>query len=177
MREETVDDDDYANWIKWVADAEQKKHDLSSVTNAGVPALLQVQQMNDAACDNLKDQIVSTDRSGMSSRWEDICQKLRIDQSLDEQKRPLFWKVLERYQDVFAWNKGELGYCTVGEHSINTQGFLPCRATPGQLSFWEEVEVKRQIDVLVNLGKMRPSDSKYACWVTLPMKKYGSMRF
>jgi len=86
---------------------------------------------------------VSTDRSGMSSRWEDICQKLRIDQSLDEQKRPLLWKVLERYQDVFAWNKGELDYCTVGEHSIDTQGFLPCKATPGRLSFWEEVEVKR----------------------------------
>jgi len=25
MREETADADDYADWIKWVADAEQKK--------------------------------------------------------------------------------------------------------------------------------------------------------
>jgi hypothetical protein len=25
MREETTDVDNYANWIKWVADAEQKK--------------------------------------------------------------------------------------------------------------------------------------------------------
>jgi hypothetical protein len=45
----------------------------------------------------------------VSSRGEDICQKLRIDQNLDELKRPLLWKMLERYQDVFAWNKGELG--------------------------------------------------------------------
>ncbi len=37
--------------------------------------------------------------------------------------------------------------------------------------------MKRQIDVLVNLGKMRPSNSKYACGVTLPMKKDGSRRF
>ncbi|CAM6075347.1 unnamed protein product [Sphagnum tenellum] len=75
MKEETVDDDDYADWTKWVADAEQKKQDLSSVTDAEVLALLQVQQLNDAApCDNFKDQIVSTNKSGMSSRWEDICQ-------------------------------------------------------------------------------------------------------
>jgi hypothetical protein len=27
------------------------------------------------------------------------------------------------------------------------------------LSYWEEAEVKCQIDVLVDMGKMRPSDS------------------
>jgi len=37
--------------------------------------------------------------------------------------------------------------------------------------------VKRQIDALVDLGKMRPSDSEYACRVTLLVKKDGSMRF
>ncbi len=37
--------------------------------------------------------------------------------------------------------------------------------------------MKRQIDVLVDLGKMRPSDSEYTYRVTLPMKKDGSMRF
>jgi hypothetical protein len=89
----------------------------------------------------------------------------------------MLWGVLERYRDVFAWNKGEFGCCTVGEHSIDTQGFVPCRATPGRLSYWEEAEVKRQIDVLVGLGKMKSSNSEYACRVTLPMKKDGSMRF
>ncbi len=37
--------------------------------------------------------------------------------------------------------------------------------------------MKRQIDVLVELGKMKPSDSEYACCVTLPVKKDGSRRF
>jgi hypothetical protein len=45
------------------------------------------------------------------------------------------------------------------------------------LSYWEEAEVKRQIDVLVDLGKMRPNNSEYACRVTLPVKKDGSRRF
>jgi hypothetical protein len=84
------------------------------------PALLQVRRLNDAAsCKKLEDQIITTDKSGVNSRWNDICQKIKIDPSLDELKRPLLWKVLEGYQDVFAWNKGELGCCTVGEHSID----------------------------------------------------------
>jgi hypothetical protein len=49
--------------------------------------------------------------------------------------------------------------------------------TPGRLSYWEEAEVKRQIDVLVDLGKMRPNNFEYACRVTLPVKKDGSRRF
>jgi len=37
--------------------------------------------------------------------------------------------------------------------------------------------VKRQIHVLVDLGKMRPSDLEYACRVIVPVKKDESMRF
>ncbi len=37
--------------------------------------------------------------------------------------------------------------------------------------------MKRQIDVLVDLGKMKPSNSEYACRVTLLVKKDGSRRF
>jgi hypothetical protein len=56
----------------------------------------------------------------MSTRWEEICQKIQVDHNLDEKKKQELWKVLERYQDVFAWNKGELGCCTIGEHSVDT---------------------------------------------------------
>jgi len=110
----------------------------------------------------------------MSTRWEEISQKIRIDHNLGEEKKQQLWKMLGNYQDVFAWNNGELGCCTVGEHSIDTQGFPPCKASPGRLSYWEETEVKRQIDALVELGKMKPNNSEYACQVTLPVKKDGS---
>jgi hypothetical protein len=85
--------------------------------------------------------------------------------------------MLGSYQDVFAWSKRELGCWTIGEHNIDTQRFPPCNMSPGRLSFWEEIEVKRQIDALVDLGKMKPNNSKYACRVTLPVKKDGSRRF
>jgi len=37
--------------------------------------------------------------------------------------------------------------------------------------------MKRQIDVLVDLGKMKPNNFEYACRVTLPIKRDGSRRF
>ncbi len=49
--------------------------------------------------------------------------------------------------------------------------------SPGRLSYWEEVEVNKQINALVDLGKMKPSDSEYACRVTLLAKRDGSRRF
>jgi hypothetical protein len=132
MKEEIWESDDYADWIEWVADEEKKRQALTSLANSGVPTLLQVQQIdNSASCKVLESQTMGTKESSEDSRWRDICQKLRIDPGLDELKRPMLWKVLERYQDVFAWNKGELGCCTVGEHSIDTQGFPPCRVAPG----------------------------------------------
>jgi len=45
------------------------------------------------------------------------------------------------------------------------------------LSYWEEAEVNMQINVLVELGKMKPSNLAYACHVTPPVKKDGSRRF
>ncbi len=54
---------------------------------------------------------------------------------------------------------------------VDTQRFPPCRTTPIRLSFWEETKVKKKIDMLIALGKMKPSTLEYAYMVTLPLKK------
>ncbi len=193
MNEEVTDVDDYADWMRWVADAEQSRRAMCKGTpdaavtlmlqrpdpryTSSIPTLPQAVQVkdDDSGCSTTK-LLGSSSHEEMGIRWREICQRIRINSSLDEAEQQL-WKILERYQDVFAWNKGELGCCTVGEHFVDTQGFPSCRASPGRLSYWEEAEVKRQIDVLVELGKMRPSSSEYACRITLPSKKDGSRRF
>jgi len=153
---------------------------MQSVSEATIAAeesmLLQVQQM-EIADDNgdVKERITKNPKE--ETRWGEICKKIQIDPHLEKGMEQQLWSVLERYQDVFAWNKGELGCCTIGEHIIDTQGYPPCRVTPGRLSYWEEAKVNRQINVLVELGKMRPSNSAYACRVTLPVKRDGSRRF
>ncbi len=179
MKEEITDTDDYANLIQWVSDAEKgRQSSMEAARCAEVPTLLQINQVSRSdAYFNHKEQLALSDDQKMNTRWEDISQKIRIDHNLEEGKKQQPSKMLENYQDVFAWNKGELGCCTIGKHFIDTQGFPPYRVSPGRLSFWEEAEVKRQIDVLVDLGKMKPSNSEYACRVTLPIKRDGSRRF
>ncbi len=163
MKEEVTDDDDYADWIQWAADAEQHKQKPTEERNPGqASALLQLQQLEIIdQNDYVRDRIMKNPKE--DTRWGEICQKIRIDQHLDKGMERQLWKVVEQYQDVFAWNKGELGCCDVGEHMIDTQGFPPCKVALGRLSYWEEAEVNRQINVLVELGKMRPSNSAYAC--------------
>jgi hypothetical protein len=75
--------------------------------------------------------------------------------------------LLEEFQGIFTWHKGELGHCYVEEHSIDTHGLLPYQMTPRWLSFWEENELNQQIKALMDLGKMHKSAFKYACKVTL----------
>jgi hypothetical protein len=142
MKEEITDDDDYADWIRWAADGEGCKKGLSQTTEATKESvLLQIQEVETTPSnDKVREHIADGLKDDM--RWKDICQKLRINQDLDELRRSLLWRLIGRYQDVFAWNKGELGCCTIGEHAINTQGFPPCRVAPGRLSYWEEAEVK-----------------------------------
>ncbi len=177
MREEISESDDYGDWIQWVFDAEKGKPiNRESVLCAEMPVLLQIHQ--ESRKDVHPKQLTSSaDYPEVNTRWEEISQKIRIDHNLGEEKKQQLWKMFGKYQDVFAWNKGELGCCTIGEHSIDTQGLPPCKTSPARLSYWEETEVKRQIDVLVDLGKMRPSNSEYACRVTLLAKKDGSRRF
>jgi len=194
MTEEITDGDDYANWIRWVFDAEKSRQIIHESTHdvpvplllqqhcpqhdSTIPMILQTIQIKDgdSACKPIG-KSVSSSHSESGNRWKEICERIKIDIDLGEHGQQQLWGILERYQDVFAWNKGELGCYTISEHSINTQGFPPCKTSPGRLSYWEEVEVKRQIDALVDLGKMRPSNSEYARRVTLPVKKDGSRRF
>jgi hypothetical protein len=177
IKEELTDEDDYADWIQWAANEERRMQSVSEATIAAEESvLLQLQQMEIAdSSGDVKERIAKNPKE--ETRWGEICQKIRIDQHLEKGMAQQLWSVLERYQDVFAWNKGELGCCTIGEHVIDTQGYPPCRVTPGRLSYWEEAEVNKQINVLVELGKMRPSNSAYACRVTLPIKRDGSRRF
>ncbi len=110
-------------------------------------------------------------------RWDEIWSMIKFDQALSKNQVEELWTLLEDFKDVFAWHKGKLGCCTIGEHAIDTQGFPPCRTTPRRLSYQEENEVNRQIHALIKLGKMKNNDFEYAYRVSLHFKKDGSRHF
>jgi len=97
MKEEITYADDYADWIKWISDAEQGKQALlGAATCAEVHVLLQVQQMDlvDSHNSSKERLALSNDRKA-NLRWGEICQKIRVDQHLDEKKEQQLWGVLE----------------------------------------------------------------------------------
>jgi predicted aspartyl protease len=102
MKEEVTDNDDYADWIQWAADVEQRKQKPSEARNAGQESvLLQIQQMEVVdPYDCVKERIMKNPKE--DTRWGEICQKIRIDQHLDKGMERQLWTVLEQYQDVFA---------------------------------------------------------------------------
>ncbi len=63
--------------------------------------------------------------------WTQIKSRVRLDESLNEEQQKQLWDLPKEYQEVFAWHKGELGQCFVGEHTNDTQGLPPCHKTPG----------------------------------------------
>jgi hypothetical protein len=70
-----------------------------------------------------------------NERWDEIQSRIKLDQALSENQVGELWTLLEDFKDVFTWHKGELGCYTIGEHAFHTQGFPPCRTTPGRLSY------------------------------------------
>jgi hypothetical protein len=88
---------------------------------------------------------ISDDLIEEGNKWTQIKSRVRLDESLNEEQHKHLWDLLEEFQEVFTWHKGELGQCSIGEHSIDIQGLPPCRMTLGHLSYWEEAKVNRQI--------------------------------
>jgi hypothetical protein len=97
--------------------------------------------------------IVYTSRD--ENKWIEICSKIQFNPRLIGLHNKKLFDLLQEYQDVFTWHKGELSTCGLGKHTIDTHGFPPCRMTLGRLSFWEEVEVDMHIQTFVKLGKMQ----------------------
>jgi hypothetical protein len=87
--------------------------------------------------------------------------KIKIDTILNPQQIEGLWRLLGKFVNVFAWNKGKFGCYIMEEHFINTQGFMLCHTN--RLSCWKEFKVNKQIQALISMGKMRFNMYEYAC--------------
>jgi len=99
MNEEITEGDDYADWIRWVADAEQSMR-AERTPNDTVTFMLQQPHPTETPSISMLQQIVhinngdsdrgTTERLGSSNheevgaRWSEICQQIKVDRNLDE---------------------------------------------------------------------------------------------
>ncbi|CAN5968618.1 unnamed protein product [Sphagnum jensenii] len=73
LKEELTDVDNYADWIQWAADEEQRMQNLSEEANAAEESvLLQIQQMEIAdSSGDVKERITKNPKE--DTRWGEIC--------------------------------------------------------------------------------------------------------
>jgi hypothetical protein len=99
MSEEITEGDDYADWIRWVADAEQSMREERTPKDL-VTLVSQQHQSTDTAVMRTLQQVMPTRNdkfecttsvlSGSSvqkerdTRWGEICQRIKVDRNLDE---------------------------------------------------------------------------------------------
>jgi hypothetical protein len=87
MKEEISECDDYGDWIQWVSDAEERRTRSRQVAGCTEsPAVLQTHQPTKDE-DLSRRSATSTECSNMSTRWEEISQKIQIDHDLGEEKK------------------------------------------------------------------------------------------
>jgi hypothetical protein len=101
MTEELTDSDDYADWIRWVSNAEQSRRVAYRSTqglpdplelqqpiptiNSSMPILLQTVHMKDGDLDyKPAEKLTTTSPLQIEHRWKEICQRIRIDTELDD---------------------------------------------------------------------------------------------
>jgi hypothetical protein len=91
MEEKITNANDYVNWLRWVSNAKQNRHVMYECTHyATIPVLLQVHQVEGGNLDNNSiKQLASSNHDELSTRWREICQRIRVDISLDKEKQQL----------------------------------------------------------------------------------------
>jgi hypothetical protein len=102
MNEDIAEEDHYADWIRWVADAEQSRHDVCTLDadvtlelsqsnprdTPSIPTLRQVVQIKDDDSDrSTTTRLGSSNHEETGTRWRKICQRIRIDGNLDKRKQ------------------------------------------------------------------------------------------
>ncbi|CAM6006888.1 unnamed protein product [Sphagnum balticum] len=107
-----------------------------------IPELLQTAQVVTDGSDHKPGEgCGSCNHSRSEVRWKDICERIKVDANLEKPGQQQLWATLERYKDVFAWNKSELGYCTIGLRHTNVDALSrnPVRIAVEDEDFGEEV--------------------------------------
>jgi transposase InsO family protein/predicted aspartyl protease len=104
-------------------------------------------------------------------------QNLKIDnQDFTEEMKEKLKKLLMEYVDVFATDYKYAGRVTVVKHSIETGNHPPIRIPPRRLSEVEKEVQRKEVQMQLEKGVIRPSNSPWCFPPVVVKKKDGSWR-
>jgi hypothetical protein len=108
------------------------------------------------------------------SSIEETYLDVNINPDLSDDKKIQLKRLIYKYRNVFSSIPGTTH---LAEHQINLTDSEPIRSKPYPLPYAKLETVKREIDSMLNIDVIEPSDSPYCSPIVLVKKSDGSDRF
>ena len=107
-------------------------------------------------------------------RGEETYKDVNICTKLSKRQKKQVWELLEEYQDILTSNPGRT---SLGEHCIEVTTDQPVRtkAYPLPYAVWELIQ--KEVNEMLRMGIIEPSNSTYSSSVVMVKKKDGSNKF
>ena len=98
---------------------------------------------------------------------------VKLGDELPEDQRRVLKDLVRRYPDVFTDMPGETD---VIQHQIRLTDDTPIRCNPYPLPYAMREELRNEVDIMLEMGVVRPSTLPYASPIVMVKKKDGSNR-
>jgi hypothetical protein len=121
----------------------------------------------------LKPEIPAVDQ--LPDQLKDMFERSSTELEPDEKKA--FAQLLLKYQNIFSKTPEDLGKTDRVQHRINTGHALPVRQPPRRQPIGKREAEKSELEKMLQLGIIEPSNSAWASPIVLVTKKDGSTRF
>ncbi|KAK3739967.1 hypothetical protein QZH41_009486, partial [Actinostola sp. cb2023] len=105
---------------------------------------------------------------------EEYLDKVKIGPDINEEQRKQVQKLLMKYEDIFT---GEPGSTNLVNHKIELTTTQPIRQRPYAIPYAKKQAVKEEVEKMLQMGIIEPSNSAYNSPIVLVRKKDGTIRF
>ena len=112
----------------------------------------------------------------MNQEREDLIKKLSAMTKLEGEQRKQFENLLAQYPDLFAQYDSDLGHTTLVTHKIPLTDETPIKEKVRRIPHGMFEEVKKQIEVMLKTGVIKPSHSSWNSNIILALKKDSTWR-
>ena len=107
-------------------------------------------------------------------RGEGTYKDVNICTKLSKRQKKQVWELLEEYQDILTSNPGKT---SLGEHRIEVTTDQPVKTKAYPLPYAVRELIQKEVNEMLRMGIIEPSNSAYSSSVVMVKKKDGSNRF
>ncbi|UYV79893.1 hypothetical protein LAZ67_18000997, partial [Cordylochernes scorpioides] len=97
-----------------------------------------------------------------------------VDERLNEEQKSMIAECLEKYSEVFDFDRKSFSTTSNVKHKIDTSDSRPIKQRPYRVSPVERRAIQSEVDKMIKMGIVQPSESPWSSPVVLVKKKDGN---